>query len=37
LSLTLRALVCFVGSFEPSKTKLGMFFAYPLIELLKTR
>jgi hypothetical protein len=35
LSFISRALVCFIGSFEPSRTRLSMFFTYPFIELLE--
>jgi hypothetical protein len=37
LSLILCALVYFIGSFEPSKMRLGKPFAYPLTKLLKTQ
>lgn len=35
LRLISCALVCFIGSFEPSRMKLGRLFACPLTELLK--
>jgi hypothetical protein len=37
LSLVSHAFVCFIGSFEPSRTKLGRFFVYPMTKLLKTQ
>jgi hypothetical protein len=37
LSFVLRALVCFIGSLKPSKTRLTRFFTYPLTELLEIR
>jgi hypothetical protein len=36
LSFISCALICFIGSLEPSKTRLGKLFAYPLTELLET-
>jgi hypothetical protein len=36
LSLVLHAHICFIGSFEPSKTRLGKLFAYLLTKLFKT-
>jgi hypothetical protein len=35
LSFVSHALVCFIGSFEPFRIRLDMFFAYPLTELLE--
>jgi hypothetical protein len=35
LRLILHALVCFIGSFEPSRMSLSRLFTYPLTELLK--
>jgi hypothetical protein len=35
LRLILHALVCFIGSFEPSRMRLSRLFTYPLTELLK--
>jgi hypothetical protein len=37
LNLGLCALVYFIGTFEPSKTRLGRLFTYPLIELFETQ
>ncbi len=37
LSFVLCALICFIGSFEPSKMKLGKLFTYPLTKLFKIR
>jgi hypothetical protein len=34
LSLVSCAFVCFIGSFEPFKTRLGRLFVYPLTKLL---
>ncbi len=37
LNLVLHAFVCFIKTLEPSKTRLGGLFAYPLTELPETR
>ncbi len=37
LNFDLRALICFIGTFKPSRMRLGRLFAYPLTELLKTQ
>jgi len=37
LSLILRAFVCFIRSFEPSRVRSDKLFTYPLIELFNGR
>jgi len=37
LSLVSHAFVCFIKTLEPSKTRLGGLFAYPLTELPETQ
>jgi hypothetical protein len=37
LSFILHAIVCFIGTFEPSRMRSNMFFTYPLIELFETQ
>jgi hypothetical protein len=35
LKFVSHAFVCFIGSFESFKTRLGKLFVYPLIELFE--